>query len=94
MSLSIRRAQALDAQALLDLCKASILGLCARHYPHEDLVAFTAVKVNPAFLAILEGYFYLAERDGTIVGSGFTQYIEPDEDLDMHFLRFDSTVAC
>jgi GNAT superfamily N-acetyltransferase len=70
MSLSIRRAQAVDAQALLDLRKASILGLCAKHYPHEDLVVFTAVEVNPAFLAILEGHFYLAERDGTIVGSG------------------------
>jgi len=29
-----------------------------------------------------------------VAGSGFTQCIEPDEDLNMHFLRFDSAVAC
>jgi hypothetical protein len=28
-----------------------------------------------------------------VVGSGFTQCIEPDEDLNMHFLRFKAEAA-
>ncbi len=50
MSLSIRRAQAVDAQALLDLRKASILGLCARHYPHEDLQQWRSIPRSSLFL--------------------------------------------
>lgn len=70
MNLSIRRAQVADAQALLDLRKAAILGGCVDFYPHEVLLAFTAVEVNPAFLAMLSAHFYVAEREGGMVGCG------------------------
>jgi len=59
-----------DAQPLLDLRKAAILCGCADFYPHEALLAFTAVEVNPAFLAMLSAHFYVAESEGRMVGSG------------------------
>lgn len=70
MPLIIRHATASDAQALLDLRKAAILAGCADCYAPEALLAFTAVEVNPAFLAMLAGHFYVAEEGGCMVGSG------------------------
>lgn len=70
MSLIVRHATVADAQALLDLRKAAILAGCAGFYTEEVLIAFTDVEVNPAFLSMLAGQFYVAEEAGCMVGSG------------------------
>lgn len=104
--IEIRKARIDEAQTLLDLRAASILALCACHYPARVLTAWANVQITAHFLEMLAGEFYVAQSGRRIVGCGMidldtgwidTLFVSPEltnQGIGRQLLGHLETLAC
>jgi N-acetylglutamate synthase-like GNAT family acetyltransferase len=69
--LTVRRARGEDAESVGRVHRSAIRGLCRTHYTDEQIEAWSGPRPQGRFeKAISEREFYVAEREGEVVGFG------------------------